>query len=190
MAIKLKLFKELPRERVLSIKELELIISHATGDLKLIILVAINAGLRKGEILNLRWRNINLEANYLQTRSKTNTTRKIVLNRVLLKLFTKLNVSRNSNAYVFENPKTGKPYTDIKKSWWNLLRKMKIEDFRFHDLRHCYATYKVSYNTDIRQLQTILGHTQITTTERYVNARLEDQRRDANNFCVGEDEFG
>ena len=174
---------------MLSIKELELIISHATGDLKHIITIAINTGMRKGEILKLKWDEIDLDEKILRTRSKAINKRDILLNPILENLFLKLEITHGDRIYVFENPKTGKPYLDIKSGWRPLLKKLQIEDFRFHDLRHCYASYSIRRGMDISVLQEILGHTQLNTTRRYVKKSVESQRRYINNFCIGDKEF-
>ncbi|MFC2146403.1 tyrosine-type recombinase/integrase [Acidobacteriota bacterium] len=106
---------------MLSRNEMGLLVANAQTPLKHVILVALNTGMRKAEIYNLEWVNVNLEYNFITVtaqEAKNKKTRRIPINKSLRELFLKLNLTRNGNRYVFENPKTGKPYTytDLKKN--------------------------------------------------------------------------
>ena len=72
------------------------------------------------------------------------------------------------SGYVFVNPKTGKPYTDIKKSFNAALKRAGLSDFRFHDLRRTVGTWLLTSGVDIRTVQNILAHSDVRTTERYL----------------------
>jgi integrase len=142
--------------------------------------------MRKGEILNLKWNSINLNERIIETRSKTKEIRIIAINDELYKMLSRLSLKRDGRSYVFENPVTGKPYTDNKTAWRFLLRRAGIEDFRFHDLRHCFASYALLNGGDLVSLQDTLGHTDIRTTRRYAKAMIEGKRRLVNCFQIGE----
>jgi integrase len=95
-----------------------LLVANAGLPLKHLILVALNTGMRKAEIHNLEWINVNLEHNFITVtaqEAKNKKIRRIAINKSLRELLLKLNLTRNGNRYVFENPKTGKPYMDLKK---------------------------------------------------------------------------
>lgn len=135
--------------------------------LKPIVITALQTGMRKGEILNLKWSNIDFLQGFIELlETKTNKSRKIPISSTLKE--TLKNIARNSE-YVFINPQTGLPYADIKKSFHTVLKKAKIENFRFHDLRHTVATRLVERGIDLTVVQEILGHSKITTTQRYAH---------------------
>jgi site-specific recombinase XerD len=65
------------------------------------------------------------------------------------------------------NPKTGTRYQNVKRAWKTLLKRARIEDFRFHDLRHTFASYLVMSGVDLRSVQELMGHKTLTMTQRY-----------------------
>ena len=69
--------------------------------------------------------------------------------------------------FVFYNPQTGKRYSDIKKAFNRACDKAKITDFRFHDLRHTFASQLLMGGGDLVALKEILGHADIKMTLRY-----------------------
>jgi site-specific recombinase XerD len=69
--------------------------------------------------------------------------------------------------YVFFDSITGKPYQDVKRSFHTACRKAGITDFRFHDLRHTFASHRVMAGVDITTVSKLLGHKSLTMTSRY-----------------------
>ncbi len=145
--------------------------------------------MRKSEILNLEWDQVNLEGGFITVVAQKSKTRRIPLNHSMRELLYKLHFSRNGNQYVFENPKTGKPIVDFKRSWQSLLKRLGINGARFHDLRHSFATYALlRKGGDLVSLQATLGHANISTTARYAKALMEGQQRLVNSFEMPESE--
>ncbi|WP_028314560.1 tyrosine-type recombinase/integrase [Desulfatibacillum aliphaticivorans] len=175
-------FDEFPRTRYLSKEELSALMSKATGVLREIVLTAILTGMRKGEILNLHKRHLDF-GNQLITVPGSETKGKRPLTIPLpgeLEMIFKQNLQQHESGFVFENKHTGKPLVDIKKAWKAALKDAEIKDFRFHDLRHTYATYSLLVSKDIRILQELLGHSSIRTTEKYAHI-MTAGKRDASN---------
>jgi integrase len=189
--ITLNLAKEESRERILSRGEMGLLVANAQPHLKHVILVALNTGMRKAEIHNLEWVNVNLEHNFITItaqEAKNKKIRRIAINKSLRELLLKLNLTRNGNRYVFENPKTGKPYTDLKRGWRSALERAGINDMRFHDLRHTFASHFLMNGGDLYTLKEILGHKDITTTSRYLTITTEHKSKVMEIFAVPENE--
>ena len=114
------------------------------------VLLAKNTGLRRGELFNLRWSDVNFVAKQLTVRgekAKSGQTRHIPMNEEALSVLMSWRTQTVEKGLVFAT-ENGTALTTIKDSWSSLLRKAKIENFRFHDLRHDFASKLVmaSYN--------------------------------------------
>ena len=135
--------------------------------LKPIIITALQTGMRRGEILNLKWSNIDFTYGFIELLdTKSGKARKVPISDTLRDV---LNSIEHQSEYVFVNPKTNKPYIDLKKSFHQVMKLANIKNFRFHDLRHTVATRLVENNIDLAVIQEILGHAHIETTMRYAH---------------------
>jgi integrase len=133
----------------------------SSNDFKPILLTAINTGMRLGEVLNLKWDDINPKEGYLLVRdSKNHESRTISLNPTLKAVLPNL-PKHTQSEYVFNARKT------IKRACTNALKKSGIPHCRFHDLRHTFATGLVMEGTDIVNIQELMGHKDIRMTKRY-----------------------
>ena len=162
-----KLLKEEnKRLRFLTLEECQRLIDCCQEHLKPIVTVALHTGMRRGEILNLRWEHVDLQHYFiLLDKTKNGTRREIPINSTLEELFQNLQRSTGSS-YVFVN-KDGKPYRDINRSFNAALQRAGICDFRFHDCRHTTASHLVMAGIDLTTVKELLGHKDITTTLRY-----------------------
>lgn len=147
--------------RIISDEEFNKLYESSSLDLKPILLCAISTGMRRGELLNLKWNDTNLNNGYILVRdSKNYESRTIPINATLLKALSDLKKYSQSD-YVFEGRKT------IKKVWTNTLKKSGIAHCRFHDLRHSFASRLVMAGVDLVTVAELLGHKDITMTKRY-----------------------
>lgn len=169
-----RLLKEPPgRTRYLRIEEIERlldVIDSFSKDirsyLKPIVLIALNTGLRKREILQLRWKDIYFEKRKITVSiTKTNEIRIVPMNETLYRELKEISRDAESE-YLFYNKK-GEPFGNVRKSFDRALKIAGIEDFRFHDLRHTFASHLVMNGCDIRTVQQLMGHKDIKMTMRY-----------------------
>lgn len=138
--------------------------------LKDIVIVALNTGLRKANVLELKWEQINFDFNFIEVlENKGNKHIMLPINKALMELFNKTPES-NRVGYLFVNPETGKPYKDIKRAWSTALKEANIENFRFHDLRHTVGTRLAKANVPVNVIKEILAHSDVKTTMRYVHS--------------------
>ena len=158
------------RLRYLSQEECKALLDASDAHLKPIVTTALNTGCRRGEILSLRWdTNIDLKHGFiLLDRTKNGDRREIPINGTLKSVFQSL-PRRLDIPYVFFDSSSGKPYKDVKKSFSTACRKGGIKDFRFHDLRHTFASHLIMAGVDITTVKELLGHKDIKMTLRYAH---------------------
>ena len=174
-----KLFKENNRRlRFLNEGEVNRLLINCNGYLKDIVLLALNTGMRKGEIFNLKWQDINFELRLIHVSdSKNNEARDIPINEVLYETLKALkDKAEEGQDYIFINPKTNKPYDNVKRSFKTALKKADIEDFTFHDLRHTFASHLVMNGVDLMTVKELLGHKDIKMTMRYSHLSPDHKR--------------
>lgn len=157
------------RLRYLSKEECQAIINASDPHLKPIVITALNTGMRKSEILNLKWDQVDLKHGFiLLDKTKNGERREIPINETLKQTLQGI-MRRLDVPYVFFDPKTGKPYKDVKRSFQTALKRAKIKDFRFHDLRHTFASHLVMAGVDLTTVKELLGHKDIKMTLRYAH---------------------
>lgn len=168
---KVKLSKENNRRlRYLSAEESQELVQSCLPHLKPIVITALNTGMRKQEILSLRWEeNIDLRHGFiLLSDTKNGERREIPISQALQDVLRKL-PRRLDVPYVFYDQKTGKRFADAKRSFYSACRKAGIKDFRFHDLRHTFASHLVMAGVDITTVKELLGHKTLSMTLRYTH---------------------
>jgi integrase len=146
-----------------------------------IVVLAFNTGMRRGEILRLRWEDVDFRRSRIQVVSrqeghtKNYESRIVPMNRVVSDALKK-HPRRLDSPYVFCNV-DGEPFADVDTSFATALRKSRLLHFRFHDLRHTFASWLVMGGVDIRTVQELLGHKDIRMTMRYAHLAPDHMKR-------------
>tara|TARA_R110000868_G_scaffold144960_1_gene364466 strand:- start:10950 stop:12170 length:1221 start_codon:yes stop_codon:yes gene_type:complete len=146
--------------------------------LKPMIIIALNTGVRRSELLNLKRQDINLEQGTLFVeKSKNYLARHIPLNKAAKQALAQWlkPTQRMNSRYVFPNlSQPEKPLKSVKKAWTKIIKEdAGIEDFRWHDLRHDFASRLVMKNVSLYVVQKLLGHRKIEQTMKYAHLAPE-----------------
>ncbi len=175
---KIKLPKEIGRLRYLSVKEAQELVSVSDEHLQPIVITALHTGMRKSEILKLKWDNVDMQHGFiLLNKTKNGERRELPINKTLRATLNKLprrfvgkDGEKELAAYVFHDPVTLKPYGNVKRSFNSAVKNAGITDFHFHDLRHTYASLAMmSGKIDIATLSKLLGHKSLKQTMKYAH---------------------
>jgi integrase len=169
------------RLRFLSDAEVEALLK-ACDDLKAhsyhlrpIVEVAILTGMRREEILGLKWEQIRNGLIYL-TKTKANKARQIPINDRLAGVFKELRQANQlKSEYVFCDAQ-GRRFHEVKRSFATACRRAGLDDFRFHDLRHTFASHLVMKGVSLKAVQELLGHADLKMTMRYAHLSKEHLR--------------
>lgn len=157
------------RLRFLSREECQTLIEKCDPHLRPIVVTALNTGMRKSEILNLKWDQVDLKHGFiLLERTKNGERREVPINQTLRATLEAL-PRHISSPYVFWYGDEGKSYQDVKKSFRSALRKAGIKDFVFHDLRHTFSSHLVMAGVDLTTVKELLGHKTLNMTLRYAH---------------------
>lgn len=167
-----------------------------------LVLLALGTGLRQGELLALKWENVNLQEKYLEVKEsikkvyvfdsegnkelktvlqkpKTdNSIRKVDLPDKIVEMLSNMD---HNTTFVFED-ENEKPYSvkTLFGNWKKILKDNNIEYKKFHSLRHTYATMLLTKGVDLKTVQDLMGHSDITITQIYLHV-LPQTKSDAVN---------
>jgi integrase len=141
--------------------------------LRPIVLVALNTGMRRGELLGLKWSDVSF-GNKLVTvtaaTAKSGQTRRLPLNTEALEVLTTWRAQHKSDpvdAHVFK--KRGERLLQINVAWTAVTKAAGLPDFHFHDCRHHFASRLVQAGVDLNTVRELLGHSEIAMTLRYAH---------------------
>lgn len=169
---KVKLLPENNRRlRYLSPEECQRLIDSCDEHIKPLVITALNTGMRKGEILGLKWDNVDLKAGFIllnQDQTKNSERKELPINQTLRETLQTI-AKRKNVPYVFHDPISGKRYGDVKRSFKTALKRADISDFRFHDLRHSFASHLVMAGIDLTTVKELMGHKDFSMTLRYAH---------------------
>jgi len=161
-----KLRENNARLRYLTKGEIDRLVAAAYSDLKPIITMAVNTGMRRGEIFDLKWEHIDLRNRVLEVVDpKNGDKRALPINKTLLEVLHRL-PRRLDTPYVFPG-KNGGRLTDIKKGFLTARKTAGLDDVTLHTCRHTFASHLVMAGVDLMTVKELLGHKSIKMTERY-----------------------
>jgi integrase len=187
------------RQRFLSEEEIQRLLAECPTHLRRIVECAIHTGMRRGEILSLRWDQVRNGFIYLQ-KTKTNEARQVPVNDDLAQLFRELRAEgqlRSEHVFTYWNGedklKGKKPVKErrkvapvpervgsVKTAFRAACRRAGIKDFKFHDLRHTSASHMVMKGASLKEVQEILGHKTMAMTLRYAHLSQEHKKKAVN----------
>lgn len=170
------------RVRYLSPSERQRFMSTLEGQpgyFQVMVRLALLSGMRRGELLQLTWPNVDLRRKQITVNAhtaKAAKTRFIPLPPPAVELLREWKAEQtvtDMDRHVFLNPDTRQPFMGVKRRWNALREAAQVQDFRFHDCRHDYASRLVEAGVDLYRVKELLGHASIEQTQRY--AHLSDE---------------
>jgi integrase len=144
--------------------------------LKPLVLISLHTGMRRGELFQLSWESVDLTAARITVHgatAKSGRTRHLPLNReALATLRGWLDQAADKTGLVFPG-KNGGAFNNVRRSWESVLRSAGIKRFRWHDLRHTFASKLVMAGVDLNTVRELLGHSDYAMTQRYAHLAPE-----------------
>jgi integrase len=156
--------------------------------LKPLVLLSLHTGMRRGELFALAWRSVDLVAGRLTVHgatAKSGTTRHIPLNsEAVAVLLAWRDLAADASGLVFAG-KAGAPLNNVRRSWEAVLRAAEVTRFRWHDLRHTFASKLVMAGVDLNTVRELLGHSDYKMTLRYAHLAPEHKAAAVAKLVIG-----
>jgi integrase len=164
------------RTRFLEKEEIIRLLASCNKQLRPIVILALNTGMRLGEILNLKWRDVDFRRGIIYLLdTKNGEKRELPINEQVKTALIRTRKHPQSE-FVFCN-NDGSQRKDIRASYFTALRKSGIKDFRFHDLRHTFASHLVMSGVELNTVRELLGHKSLKMTLRYAHLSPNHKKR-------------
>jgi integrase len=171
-----KKFKEIPRDRTLTAEEFQKLLDACSPRMRSIVLVGYSTGMRRGEILRLKWEQVDLKNRFIvleALETKTMERREIPLSETLVGILK--NVPRTlGSPYIFTY--MGNPIRSLAWTFKRACKRAGIPNFRFHDLRHCAVTNFRKAGVSDSVTMSITGHKTHAVFKRYDRVDREDRQ--------------
>ncbi|MFC1683091.1 tyrosine-type recombinase/integrase [Candidatus Zixiibacteriota bacterium] len=179
-AKRVRLAKEHPRIRFLTKDEIRSLLAAAgeskASHLKPILIMALDTAMRRGEIFNLRWEDVDFGRRAIQVKkTKNDQPREVPMTDRLYETLWDWKKKSLDKEYVFANT-NGKSITTVRTAFTVALRKAGIKDFRFHDLRHTAASQMYMAGLDIKLIKEIGGWKTLAMVDRYSHLTTDHKR--------------
>jgi integrase len=146
------------------------------GYLRKMIIISLNTGIRRGALFSLLWSDVDLDKRILTLRgedAKSGKTNHVPLNDAAYNAFKEWLEISGGDGLVFPSPKTGEKMGSCKTAWKRLMKAANIENFRWHDMRHDFASQLVMKGIDLNTVRELMGHADIKMTLRYAHLAPE-----------------
>ncbi|MFA6700739.1 MAG: tyrosine-type recombinase/integrase [Thiomicrospira sp.] len=161
------------RERYISSEEAQRLFlaldASESKMLKFIVSMLLLTGARKNEVLQAKWSDFDFERRIWKIEfNKSGKTRHVPISDGVIALLQSIPRFEGVE-FVFPNPETQLPYVHIFSSWDTARKRAGLPEVRIHDLRHSFASFLVNSGRSLYEVQKILGHTQVKTTQRYAH---------------------
>jgi integrase len=163
------------RDRILTPEEFGQLRNELPEHIAPIVDVAYYTGMRRGEILNLTWEKVNMKIGFLDLEpkdTKTSEPRRLYFNDVLWDIFKREFAKRGKSAFVFT--RKGRPIKSIRDGFEDALKRAKVKNFRFHDLRHTFNTNMRKAGVDQTVIMKLTGHKTLSMFSRYNTVDQDD----------------
>jgi integrase len=175
-------------ERYLSVEEAQrlyaAVCKSENAMLKYIVPMLILTGARKREVLDAKWNDFDLDRRAWRIPiTKSGRARHVPLSDGALSVLASMPRQVGVD-WAFANPETGKPYVSIYYAWNTARQNVGLSDVRMHDLRHSFASLLINSGRTLYEVQHILGHTQVKTTQRYAHLSQDTLLAAANSATV------
>lgn len=164
-------------------KRLLEVIENKTNHIKPLIIVALNTGIRQGALFALKWEDIDFAEKTISLGAKNAKSKKhsiIPANKAaidaLLAWREVLQQKKVKSDLVFPSPRNGRKMNNVCVVWAKIMEKANIKDFRFHDMRHDFASQLVMKGVDLNTVRELLAHSDIKMTMRYAHLAPEAKR--------------
>ncbi|MGZ4980561.1 MAG: tyrosine-type recombinase/integrase [Methylobacter sp.] len=135
------------------------------------VILALSSGMRQGELMGLKWSDVNLKDGFIILHeTKNGDRRRVPLACLALSLLQEhAKVRRLDSALLFPSNKDPQKPIDLRKPWETALKQAGIVDFHWHDLRHCTASYLAMNGASLAEIAEVLGHKTLQMVKRYAH---------------------
>jgi integrase len=164
------------REHFLNEGEAVGLLSASPGKIRPIVLAALHTGARRGELLKLNWEDVDLRSKTVHFRDTKNGTDRAVPMDATLEAAFKTLASRLAGEAVFTGDAGRLTHDELRNGFEKAVKDSKMTGFRFHDLRHSYASFLVRAGVPLNTVRELLGHRSLEMTLRYSHLSPDHKR--------------
>ncbi len=152
---------------------------------KPLIIVALNTGIRRTALFSLKWEDVDFATETITLRAETAKSGKsaiVPMNKIVVDTLQKWR-KQSGGEYVFPSPDTGGPLDNCRNTWRAILKAAGIKNFRWHDMRHDFASQLVMRGVDLNTVRELMTHSDIKTTLIYAHLAPEKKKSAVDLLC-------